>query len=92
MSAHVAVSRVAAGDGFRFAVAVEEFGATRRYDVTLSAADFERLGRDGEPPETFVERCFLFLLEREPKESILPSFDIAVIARYFPEFESEIAG
>ena len=34
--------------------------------------------------------CFEFLLAREPKESILPSFEIPVIGRYFPEFEREI--
>ena len=39
----------------------------------------------------FVERCFAFLLEREPKESILRRFDVSVIARYFPEFERVIA-
>ena len=36
--------------------------------------------------------CFAFLLEREPKESILRSFDVSVIGGYFPEFEREIAG
>jgi hypothetical protein len=35
---------------------------------------------------------FAFLLEREPKESILSSFDVSVIGRYFPGFEREIAG
>ena len=28
-----------------------------------------------------------FLLDPEPKESILPAFDIAAIRRYFPEFD-----
>ena len=32
----------------------------------------------------------MFLLEREPKESILRSFDVSQIATYFPEFEAEI--
>ena len=31
-------------------------------------------------------------LEREPKESILPSFDVSVIGGYFPEFEGKITG
>ena len=38
-----------------------------------------------------MRACFAFLLEREPNESILSSFDVGVIARYFPEFEREIA-
>ncbi len=33
---------------------------------------------------------FGFLLDREPKESILGRFDVTVIARYFPEFEREL--
>jgi len=28
-----------------------------------------------------------FVLDREPKEAILGAFDIAVIRRYFPEFD-----
>ena len=28
-----------------------------------------------------------FLLDREPKESILGAFDISVIRRYFPDFD-----
>jgi hypothetical protein len=45
----------------------------------------------GRSPEAFVRDCFAFLLEREPTESILSSFDVGVIGRYFPEFERVIA-
>jgi hypothetical protein len=37
-----------------------------------------------------VRRSFEFLLDNEPKESILARFDLAVIGRYFPQFEREI--
>jgi hypothetical protein len=37
-----------------------------------------------------VRVSFGFLLEREPKESILPTFDLTVIGRYFSDFEREI--
>ena len=43
-------------------------------------------------PEHCIEAAFQFLLDREPKESILRRFDIAVISRYFPEFERELPG
>jgi hypothetical protein len=33
---------------------------------------------------------YCFLLKREPKESILRSFDLTVISRYFPEYEREM--
>jgi hypothetical protein len=38
-----------------------------------------------------VEKSFEFLLEREANTSILRSFDLSVIARYFPEYEKIIA-
>ena len=37
-----------------------------------------------------VEKSFEFLLEREANTSILRSFDLNVIARYFPEYEQII--
>ena len=37
-----------------------------------------------------VRRSFEFLLEREPPESILRSFDLTVIGRYFPDYERVI--
>jgi hypothetical protein len=42
--------------------------------------------------EAFVDACFRFLFEREPKESILRSFDASVIGRYFPEWQEELGG
>jgi hypothetical protein len=33
-----------------------------------------------------------FLLDREPKESILAAFDMRVIRRYFPEFDDAFPG
>lgn len=73
----------------RFDVTVTEGSTSTRHDVTLSGADYERLA-GGEKPEALVRRCFEFLLAREPKESILPSFDVSEIARHFREFEREI--
>ncbi len=39
------------------------------------------------PVERLVEASFAFLLEREPRESILGTFDLSAISRYFPEYE-----
>lgn len=72
-----------------FEVTVTEGPTSTHHHVTLSGADYERLA-SGERPETFVRRCFEFLLAREPKESILPSFDVSEIARLFRGFEREI--
>ncbi|MDX2343195.1 MAG: hypothetical protein QNL12_05390 [Acidimicrobiia bacterium] len=37
-----------------------------------------------------VEKSFEFLLERESNTSILSSFELPVIDRYFPEYETTI--
>ncbi|MBV8194641.1 MAG: hypothetical protein JOY80_03855 [Candidatus Dormibacteraeota bacterium] len=62
----------------------------RRFRVQVSEQD-----RDGLAPrvsvETLVSESFRFLLEREPVTSILESFDLSVIERYFPEYRHEMA-
>ena len=89
--ADITVTRRADGNPIRFDVVVLEGDPSTEHAVTLSESDLERLG-GGRTPEAFVRDCFAFLLEREPKESILRSFDVSVIGGYFPEFEREIAG
>jgi hypothetical protein len=73
-----------------FAVDVEEGASATHHEVTATTGDLTRLARRGETPAQLIERCFAFLLAREPKESILRRFDVSVISRYFPEFERTI--
>ncbi|MFI5052975.1 MAG: hypothetical protein ACHQDE_01325 [Acidimicrobiia bacterium] len=75
----------------RFHVQVVDDDGVTSHDVTLSRADLERLGARYPTSEAFIEACFTFLLEREPKGSILPSFDVSQISTYFPEFDTVIA-
>jgi hypothetical protein len=81
---------VRGADDRSFRVTVIEGGSSTTHDVAVEPADLARLGTGYASPEDFMRACFEFLLAREPKESILRSFDVAVIARYFPEFEAEI--
>ena len=75
----------------RFDVRVtDDDGSATEHDVTLTSVDHERLGTGYPDPEGFIHACFVFLLAREPKGSILRSFDVSQIATYFPEFEAEI--
>jgi hypothetical protein len=92
MSTRQVLVRLASEDGrfFQLAVTVREGADETRHDVTLSRALLARVAPT-ESADVFVRRCFAFLLEREAKESILPRFDVSVIARYFPEFEKTIA-
>jgi hypothetical protein len=69
-----------------FRVTVTEGGTTSEHRVTISAPAPEAAARYPSL-EAYVEACFAFLLEREPKESILSSFEIREIGRYFPEWE-----
>jgi hypothetical protein len=74
----------------RFLVRLKDGDEVSSHVVTLSRADYERLGGNYRSPEEFVQACFDFLLAREPKDQILGTFDISQISGYFPEFESEI--
>ena len=73
-----------------FYVVVSEGGGETRHEVTLASADLARLA-PGADAAALIQAAFAFLLDREPKEAILPRFDLSVIARYFPEFERELA-
>jgi hypothetical protein len=89
VSAQISVTRVDGGDPLAFDVCVREGKSETRHRVTLSQADFARLSA-GATAEEILEAAFRFLLDREPKESILARFDVSVIARYFPEFEERL--
>jgi hypothetical protein len=67
-------------------------GATTTHTVTLDPAYYQKLAGDKCSPERLVEKSFEFLLQRESNSSILRSFDLPVIGRYFPEYESTIKG
>jgi hypothetical protein len=58
--------------------------------ITAEPADVERLAGAKTSAERLIEESFRFLLERESNTSILRSFHITDISRYFPEYESEI--
>ena len=89
--ANIEVQKTDHGDTYELQVTVKEGRGESRHRVTLRKADYERLSGGKVSPEALVTESFRFLLEREPKESILRSFDLTVISRYFPEYEREIA-
>ena len=89
----IEVTQTASQPKYELAVVVREGRGESRHTVTLDHATFTRLaGASGATPERFVESVFRFLLEREPKESIMSRFDVTVVQRYFPEFDDAIAG
>ena len=81
----------AAADGWSCTVRLRDRGEdVSQHEVHVRTADFERLDPGAPDPAELVRRSFTFLLEREPPSSILRSFDLMVIAGYFPEYEARV--
>ena len=77
-------------DGWLADVTVREGPSETRHRVTVTRADLDRFAPGAADPTELVRTSFAFLLGRERKESILRTFALPVIGRYFPEFEREI--
>lgn len=75
--------------GSIYEVAIEEGGTRTAHDVTVSPEHIARYA-PGASAEEVLRASFEFLLEREPKESILRSFALPTIERYFPEYPQTI--
>jgi hypothetical protein len=71
-------------------VRLEDAAGSGEHEVHVTESDLARLAPGATEPDDLVRRSFAFLLEREPRTSILRSFDLPVIGRYFPEYEAEI--
>ena len=87
MAARITVEKQREGE---FRVVVAERGGETTHTVTVEDAYYEKLTGRKVPVDELVRRSFEFLLEHEPKESILSTFALPVIGRYFPDYEREI--
>jgi hypothetical protein len=85
----IEVTQTNDGNALEFEVVVRDAKGQSRHQVTMGRMISKSLSGE-HTPERVVEASFRFLLEREPKESILKRFDISAIAQYFPEFEREL--
>ncbi len=85
----IEVIAAAAGGGWECIVTVRN-GSETHHRVRVARSDLARLAPGASDPVDLVQASFAFLLEHEPKESILSEFDLTVIGRYFPDYESEI--
>lgn len=88
----IEVKRIRDADPWEFEVRVREGVSATVHRVSLGRSTYEKLSSGGQvSPERCIEAAFVFLLEREPKESILRTFDVTVISRYFPDFEKRFS-
>jgi hypothetical protein len=85
----IEVRRTGEGEPLEFEVVVREGKDETSHHVTMARETCDRIAGK-HTPERCLEAAFRFLLDREPKESILGRFDVTVISRYFPEFEREL--
>ena len=83
--------RVEPGHSNEYTVTVREGGGQTVHQVTVDPDYARKLAGDSASTEDLLRQSFEFLLKREPKESILRSFDLPLIGRYFPEYERTIA-
>ena len=90
MTDSIGVRCAPAPGGWTCRVTVGGPGTQTTHVVSVSNADLARLAPGAAGPDDLVRRSFVFLLAREPKESILGRFDLPLIGRYFPEYEREI--
>lgn len=74
----------------RFRVEVRGPGASTSHTVDVPEGLAAKLGWGQAPEAELVRESFAFLLEREPPTSILGSFSLDVISRYFPEYPTEM--
>ena len=73
-----------------YGVTVTEGDHSTHHQVRVPERLHDDLGLVGLDEEELVRESFHFLLEREPADAILSDFDLDVISRYFPDYESEI--
>jgi hypothetical protein len=77
-------------DPLKFQVEISDEKSKTSHSVTVSQETYQRLAGGLKSAEELVKASFEFLLERESKESILKSFDLTEIQKYFPEYEKLI--
>ena len=77
--------------GFLCLVKPHDGAFSPEHQVTVAPPLLARLDPGAAEPDRLVRAAIHFLLEREPAGSILRSSDLAVIGRYFPGWETDVA-
>ena len=63
---------------------------TTTHEVTVNDQSLTDLTDNNTTKTQLLEFSFNFLLDKEPNTSILSSFDINVISRYFADYRDEV--
>lgn len=90
MSRITVIKKQTTGDRWEFHVTVQDEQDSSEYSVFMNQAMLDKYTDNPVDPAVLVQQSFEFLLARESKESILSSFSLDVIERYFPEYPNEM--
>ena len=60
------------------------------FKVNLTDADLHELTESRVGKDHLIEFAFIFLLEREPVDTIQSAFNMKIISHYFPEFPKAV--
>jgi hypothetical protein len=82
------ISREKRGNGYLFLVRIGDKDYTE-HKVSIPFS-YLKSPLEDIPKKDLIIESFRFLLDREPKENILKSFELEDIGRYFPEYEDYI--
>ena len=63
---------------------------TTKHTVLLTDEYYDSLTKKKISKKKLLEYSFYFLLDKESNTSILSSFELSIISKYFPEYENEI--
>ena len=84
----IAVTAEASFDGWLAQVALRRGALEHHYRVRVPDIAWRRMTGGSVPVEELLRATFEFLLAREPPESILGTFEVTVVPKYFPEYEA----
>jgi hypothetical protein len=87
----IKVTQTEVGDPMVFNVVVEGRNGHSEHRVSMAESTYQRLTGGSYTPLECVDASFRFLIEREPVESILKSFDVKVISMLFSNFEEQVS-
>jgi len=78
------------GGGWRCTVVVGDDASATEHLVEVDRGTLDDLA-PGATPDELVRESFVYLLERESRESIMRAFELPIIARFFGGYPDEIS-
>ena len=76
-------------DGWHCTVTLGDDPAATTHEVQVDREVLDDLAPSA-PPEELVRASFVFLLEREPREAIMRSFELPIIGRFFGDYVDDV--